>query len=351
MSFRSSPLPLLHRAVLRAAQHIVPLAERDDFLRSWHAELWHVHHCVPRRRLSNVRLHIDLPLGVASDALWLRTHSLRRSLAGTPALCIASLLSLSLFSLAFAVLSYGGWRSLAIHLRSQAEHCLVAVPIILFVSSAIASFSRVELNSIPHTLRWINHLLFATLKISLAFLLTFLLSVCLSRPLYIPLPHAADLLQILFFVLFALLAVRWCFHDQEQRCNIASARSPPQRASAALRITCLSGPGPSRPVSRDTAASAFPRSRPAGTSTAAGLTRPPASTASPAPSGHAQRGPIFIGLASARGTSTIRPAPQRAADRAVALRSIHGELAGSLAPFRHIHQTAPSPYHRYSSVQ
>ena len=32
-------------------------------------------------------------------------------------------------------------------------------------------------------------------------------------------PHAADLLQILFFVLFALFAVRWSFHDQEQRCK------------------------------------------------------------------------------------------------------------------------------------
>ena len=219
MSFRPSPLPVFHRAVLRSVQHLVPVSERDEFLRSWHAELFHMHHCVPRGRLSTVRLHIDLPLGVVSDALWLRTHSLRRSLAGTPSLCIASLLSLSLFSFAFAVLSYGGWHALGIHLGSQAEHCLVAVPIILFVSSAIASFSHVELNSIPHTLRWINHLLFAGLKTSLALLLTFLLSVCLSRPLYIPLPRAADLLQILFFVLFALLAVRWSFHDQEQRCK------------------------------------------------------------------------------------------------------------------------------------
>ena len=219
MSFRPLPLPALNRLVLRSVQHLVPVSEGDDFLRSWQAELFHMHHCVPRGRLSTVRLHIDLPLGVVSDALWLRTHSLRRSLAGTPALCLASLLSLSLFSFAFAVLSYGGWHALGIHLGSQAEHCLVAVPIILFVSSAIASFSHVELNSIPHTLRWINHLLFAGLKTSLALLLTFLLSVCLSRPLYIPLPRAADLLQILFFVLFALLAVRWSFHDQEQRCK------------------------------------------------------------------------------------------------------------------------------------
>ena len=85
--------------------------------------------------------------------------------------------------------------------------------------ASICSVSRIELNSIPHTLRWINHLLFSAVKMTLALLMTFLLSVCLARPLYIPLPHAADLLQILFFVLFALLAVRWSFHDQEQRCK------------------------------------------------------------------------------------------------------------------------------------
>ena len=219
MSTRPSSLPLFHRALLHSVQHLVPAAERDEFLRSWHAELYHMDHCVPRRRVSTVRLHIDLPFGVASDALWLRTHSLRRAFAGTPTLCIASLLALSLLSFAFAVLSYGGWHALGLYFTRQAEHCMVAVPIILFVSSAIATFSHVELNSIPHTLRWINHLLFAALKTSLALLLTFLLSVCLSRPLYIPLPHGADLLQVLFFVLFALLAVRWSFHDQEQRCK------------------------------------------------------------------------------------------------------------------------------------
>jgi len=219
MSSRPSSLPFFHRVVLRTANYIAPSDERDDFLRNWHAELYHMHHCVPRRRLSAFRLHVDLPLGVASDAVWLRTHSLRRNLEGTPTLCIVSLLGLSLLSFAFAVLTYGGWQSLGRYFTRQAEHCLVAVPIILFVSSAIASFSHVELSSIPRTLRWANHLLFASLKTSLVLLLTFLLSVCLSRPLYIPLPHAADLLQILFFVLFALLAVRWSFHDQEQRCK------------------------------------------------------------------------------------------------------------------------------------
>ena len=219
MSTRPCSLPLIHRAIMAAMQYVVPPEERADFLRSWHAELFHMHHCVPRRRLSTLRLDIDLPFGVASDALWLRTHSLRRSLAGTPALCIASLLVFSILTFAFAVLSYGGWHSFAHHLTRQAEQCLVAVPIILFVTYSIASFSRAELNSIPHKLRWINRILFAALKTSLALLLMFLLSVCVACPIYIPLPHAADFVQVLFFVLFALLAVRWCFLDQEQRCK------------------------------------------------------------------------------------------------------------------------------------
>lgn len=219
MSTRPCSLPLIHRTALGVMQRVVPPAERDDFVRSWHAELYHMCHCVPRRHLSSLRLHIDLPLGVASDAFWLRTHSLRRSLAGTPTLCIASLFVFSILTFAFAVLSYGGRHALALHLARQAEQCLIAVPIILFVTYSIASFSRVERNSLPHTLRWINHLLFAALKTSLALLLAFLLSVCMARPVYIPLPHAADIVQVLFFVLFALLAVRWCFLDQEQRCK------------------------------------------------------------------------------------------------------------------------------------
>ena len=96
MSARPSSLPLFQRILLRSARHLVPPADRDDFLRSWHAELYHMHHCVPRPRLSSVRLHLDVPLGVASDALWLRTHSLCRLLAGTPTLCVGSLGALSL---------------------------------------------------------------------------------------------------------------------------------------------------------------------------------------------------------------------------------------------------------------
>lgn len=219
MSIRPSSLPLFHRTVLRSVEYIVPRDERDDFIRSWHAELWHMNHCVPRKRLGTFRRQIDMPLGVTSDAIWLRTHSIRRSLAGTPMLCILSLLSLSLVSFVLAIVSYGGWHELRHHLGAQATHCLISIPIILFVSWAIANFSHVEISSLPHTLRWINHLVFAALKTSLALLLMFLMSVCLARPLYIPLPRAADLLQIFFFVFLALLAVRWSFHDQEQRCK------------------------------------------------------------------------------------------------------------------------------------
>jgi hypothetical protein len=222
MSSRPSPLaslPLPDRILLRCTQHLVPRFEREEWLRTWHAELWHMHHCIPRRRLNALRLHLDLPLGIACDALCLRTHSLKRSFGGTPTLCIAGLLSLSALSFVFALLSYGGWRTLGLHLNAQAEHSLVAAPLILFVGYAVATFSRVQLTSISNTLRWINHQLFVALKTVLVLLLMFLLSVDVARPLYLPLPNAADLFQILFFVLFSLIALRWSFHDQEQRCK------------------------------------------------------------------------------------------------------------------------------------
>lgn len=214
-----SPLPLLDRVVLRSVQRLVPAAERRDWLRSWQAELWYMHHCKPSRRLGILRFALDLPTGLALDAFWLRTHSLRRSFSGTPILCVSSLFALCLLSFVISLASYGGWHALALHLGHQVEHCLVAGPLVLFVSFVIASSSRVKLSSRKSAVRWINHQLFFALKTSLVLLLMFLLSVDVVRPIYVPLPSGADLFQIFFFVLFALTALRWSFHDQEQRCK------------------------------------------------------------------------------------------------------------------------------------
>jgi hypothetical protein len=49
--------------------------------------------------------------------------------------------------------------------------------------------------------------------------LAFLLSTNLCLPIHQGFPNTSDLLQVLCFVCFALLALRWAIRDQEQRCK------------------------------------------------------------------------------------------------------------------------------------
>jgi hypothetical protein len=219
MSFQlPSPLPVFDRVLLRAVRHAVPLAEREEWLRSWQADLWHMHH-LRGRRVGVLRLTIDLPTGILLDALWLRTECWRRTFGGTPILCLVTLQALCIFCTLVALALYGGWRSFAPHLLAQGAHYLVATPLILFVSYATGLSNRVESGSTGKPVHWLNRQLFFVLKTALGLLLAFLLSSDLARPLYLPFPKGADLVQILFFVILALLGLRWSFRDQEQRCK------------------------------------------------------------------------------------------------------------------------------------
>ena len=214
-----SPLPLFHRTLLRFVQKLVPVSERAEWLRAWQAELWHMHHCGRTRRAGIFRLSIDLPIGLVLDALWLRTDSWRLIFSGTPILCVLSLLGLCLFSTLVALVLYAGGHALGLHLGNQAEHCLFAAPLVIFVSIARASSSHIEPISTGKRIHWLNRQFFFALKTLLVLLLTFLLSVDISRPGYTLLPNFADLFQILFFVIFTLLGLRWSFNDQQQRCK------------------------------------------------------------------------------------------------------------------------------------
>lgn len=53
---------------LQMVGRLVPFAERAEWSRSWHAELWHAHH---HRRYRNTCTSADLLIGVAADALWI----------------------------------------------------------------------------------------------------------------------------------------------------------------------------------------------------------------------------------------------------------------------------------------
>ena len=218
-----SPLPRYDRNLLSAVARIVPASERVEWSRIWQAELWHMHHrghpTSRWRRTLTVAMTTDLSIGLTRDALWLRGEGWRRALSGTPALCLGSLLGLCLLSTLMALAISGGWSALGPHLGEQFQRFLVAAPLVVFVTFATSSRMHQEHRPAGKTLCWIKRKVFFSAKNSLVFLLASLLSVDLCEPLCAPFRGTADVLQIFFFVLFALVGLRWAFHDQEERCK------------------------------------------------------------------------------------------------------------------------------------
>src|SRR6202012_5464317 len=78
---------------------------------------------------------------------------------------------------------------------------------------------HLEQNTTGKKVYWIKRQLFFTVKMTLVLALAFLLSVDVCMPIRTQLMYTAELLQILFSVIFALIGLRWAFHDREQRCK------------------------------------------------------------------------------------------------------------------------------------
>ena len=212
-----SPLPIFDRGLLRAVEKIVPPAEREEWSRTWRAELWHMHH--RGRRTQPPGMIADLSIGLTQDALWRRKESWRRALDGTPTLCLATLLGLSLLSLLMALALTGGWSSLSLYLDAQLKRAMLEAPLVVFVMFATASRRPMEERSSSMKLCWIRRQMFFAAEVAMVLLLTFLLSADICHPIHRPWPATADLLQIFFFVVLSLVGLRWAFRDQEERCK------------------------------------------------------------------------------------------------------------------------------------
>lgn len=214
-----SPLPRFDRNLLRVVRRLVPGDEREEWSRTWEAELWHLHH---RRRAHGVRprrIASSLSVGLTRDALWLRTERLRRSYTGTPALCLAALAGLCFFSMLLSLALAGSLHSLALYLDGPFRRSFLEAPLIVFVAFATASQRHAEQGASGSRLCWIKRQLLFAGKTLLVLLLAFLLSADVCLPLHESLPNTADVLQIFFFSVFALVGLRWNFRDQEQRCK------------------------------------------------------------------------------------------------------------------------------------
>jgi hypothetical protein len=213
-----SPLPLFDRNLLRIVEKVVPRGEREEWSRAWEAELWHMHHCGSPRRTSIAGITADFSIGLTRDALWLRTESWRHTFSGTAILCLALLFGLLLFSTMVALILNGSCYLLGIYLRDPFGRFLLEAPLI-FVTFAAASRSHIEQSSASRRMCWIRRQIFFAAKTTLTSLLAFMLSVNICWLIHAHFPVVAELLQTLFFVIFALIGLRWVFWDQERRCK------------------------------------------------------------------------------------------------------------------------------------
>jgi hypothetical protein len=220
MSQTSTPtLPPFDRKLLGMVERLVPLAEREEWSRTWQAELWHLHHRRGLHQRSALVTMADFSVGLTRDALWLRTESWRRTFTGTPVLCISVLFGLILVASVFTLLPHGGWHSLSASVGQQVSRSLFAAPLILFVAFASTSSRHVERGTQSRGSFWIKQQAFFSAKAVQVLVLAFMLSVDICGPLHDSFPATSDFFQMFCFVLFSLIGLRWAIHDQEQRCK------------------------------------------------------------------------------------------------------------------------------------
>lgn len=209
------------RLLLAATQWLVPIAEREAWLRSWRAELWH---------RSHLRISGPAPamlFGVLQDALWLRTETVSHALTGTPSLCILLLVSLLLLATIPAIIAAGSLHAFTLIAFANLPRIAAESSLIAFVSLATAVTSLEENLSAPHRLR-LKARLFLTAKMVLILLLSWMLTSDFTWPIHLFLPFTALILQSLSFVLLSLLGLRWSALDSALRCQhcLCSLASP-----------------------------------------------------------------------------------------------------------------------------
>jgi hypothetical protein len=207
-------LPACDRVLLQVAVRLVPAAERVEWTRSWHGELWHRR--FPRRAVT--RSTMNLYPGLLRDALWLRAESHRRALAGTVLLCLISL-CVSVLLAAFPLyLVLGNGRVLFSYLAANAARFIIEGSLVTVVSFATAA-RFIEHSSRVSPTAQIRASLFQAVKMVLVLLIAFLFSGDITQPLHYAHPFTAELIQPQIFVVLALLALRWSFSDSEGRCK------------------------------------------------------------------------------------------------------------------------------------
>ena len=232
----------LENRALQLGGHLVPAEQQADWLRSWTAELWY-----ERSRGRN-----ELWFGLLRDALWLRGNSWQQALTGTALLCLSLLLALAgMAALPILVCALLGWLPKGLCLQ-LAPRFAVASTLTLFVSYA-SSFASSPQSGFGHGRRWFWASTFHAVKVALLLLLSALVSTDLCLPLETHTCFAAMPMELLSFVILALLGLRWNFLDGQARCkHCLRTHAPPLRVGRpswnfldynGIELACVDGHG------------------------------------------------------------------------------------------------------------
>ena len=206
-----SPLPRVDCKLLGFVCPLVPFNQRQDWIRSWAAELWCCHHAHRGVRTRT------LFFGVFQDALWLRGEQIRLAVSGTAVLCLFALLFFVGVSLLPVLSDTGRWEGLGFWLVHQGMRFSCESVLIAFVSYATAPF---QVGSVAAQRQvWLKARLFHWAKTFLVLVLAFNLSADLSYPLRTVVPLTAEFLQSMSFAFLALLGLRWSVKDEVSRCR------------------------------------------------------------------------------------------------------------------------------------
>lgn len=222
MSQLYAGLPSFDAMLLRTLQYAVPVPERDEWLRVWQSEIWHVKH----RNASRPRTTSTLAAGLIRDALWLRTEGWKRALAGTATLCLAILALLCVAFATVALVLTGSHQEVMLQFGNAYRRFLGEAVIVTLVTFA-TSFRR-HVHHASATLPPLRRQLFFIFKSALVLQLAFLISADVCQPLHAAFPLAHDILQTLVAMVLSITGLRWGFHDQETRCKhcLTALQSP-----------------------------------------------------------------------------------------------------------------------------
>ena len=100
-------LPKSDRMLLRWMGYIVPSRDRQDWLRSWEAELWWRRYATSPE--AHRELRTDLSIGLCLDAFWLHLDNWRGTATRIALVASLALADACFFAIFFNVCLYGGW--------------------------------------------------------------------------------------------------------------------------------------------------------------------------------------------------------------------------------------------------